>query len=329
MNIRRKVIIALGAGSIAMPLRIFAQQQSKQWRIGVLSPLPSASDEQFRIAREQFRDLGYIEGKTVSFDYLSSEGSYDRLPTLAAELVRRNVDIILAAGGTPSVLAAKKATQTIPIVFIGVADPVGQGVVASLAKPGGNVTGIASQQVETAVRTLALLKETIPAAERVVIFSNPTNLSLTAVVRQLLAAAKSLHVELTVINVKAPAEFEKAFDEIAKIKPAGLVVLIDTMFQNEARRITALAAKARLPTMGGHTAIPENGGLMSYGANRADLVRHAVMLVDKVLKNAKKADNPPIMQPTKFDLVLNKKTAKMLGINFPNSVIVQATQVIE
>ena len=328
MSNRRKFILALGAITLSAPFSSHAQQQTKLWRIGVLSALPSGNDQQFEESRQRFRELGYVEGKTIAFDYLSSEGDYDRLPALAAELVRRKVDVILAAGGTPTVLALKNATRTIPVVFVGVADPVGQGVVASLARPGGNITGISSQQVETGVRSLALFKETIPSAKRIVILSNPTNLSLAPVVKNMQAAGKTLRLELTVIDVKAPGEFERAFAEIARIRPAGVLIPIDTMFQNEAGRIVTLASKAQLPTMGGHSAIPENGGLMSYGANRPDLVRHAVLLVDKILKNAK-AGELPIEQPTKFDLVVNLRAAKTLGINIPNSVMVQASQVIE
>jgi putative ABC transport system substrate-binding protein len=199
--------------------------------------------------------------------------------------------------------------------------------VASLARPGGNVTGISSQQLETVVRSLALFKETIPSANRIVILSNPTNLSLAPVVNQVLAAGKTLRLDLSVINVKAPGEFEEAF-ALARVRPAGVVVLVDAMFQNEAAQITALAAKFRLPTMGGHNGIPEAGGLMSYGSNRLDLVRLAAILVVKILKGAKPGELP-IEQPTKFDLVINMKVAKTLGVKIPNSVMVQATRVIK
>jgi putative ABC transport system substrate-binding protein len=328
MNNRRKLVIALGAGALTVPFDSVAQLQRKVWRIGFLSPYPSDSDQQLPAFKQQLRDSGHVEGKTFTIDYLSAEGDYDRLPALASDLVKRNVDVILAAGGTPAAIPAKNATRTIPVVFVGVADPVGQGIVASLARPGGNVTGISSQQLETADRSLALLKETIPSANRVVILSNPTNLSLAPVVKQVLAAGKTLRLDLTVINVKAPGELEEAFAEIARIRPAGVVILVDAMFQNEAARITALAAKFSLPTMGGHNVIPEAGGLMSYGSNRLDLVRLAAILVEKILKGAKPGDLP-IQQPTKFDLVINMKTAKMLGIKIPNAVMLQATRVIK
>jgi len=325
---RRRLVIALGASSLVAPFESFAQQRGKVWRIGFLSPFPSDSDQQLPTFKQQLRDSGHVEGKTFTVDYLSAEGNYDRLPALAADLVKRNVDVILAAGGTPAAIPAKNATRTIPVVFVGVADPVGQAIVASLARPGGNVTGISSQQLETVVRSLALFKETIPSANRIVILSNPTNLSLAPVVNQVLAAGKTLRLDLSVINVKAPGEFEEAFAQIARVRPAGVVVLVDAMFQNEAAQITALAAKFRLPTMGGHNGIPEAGGLMSYGSNRLDLVRLAAILVVKILKGAKPGELP-IEQPTKFDLVINMKAAQTLGIKIPNSVMVQATRVIK
>ncbi len=169
MNNRRKLVIALGAGALTVPFDSVAQLQRKVWRIGFLSPYPSDSDQQLPAIKQQLRDSGHVEGKTFTIDYLSAEGDYDRLPALASDLVKRNVDVILAAGGTPAAIPAKNATRTIPVVFVGVADPVGQGIVASLARPGGNVTGISSQQLETADRSLALLKETIHSANRVVI----------------------------------------------------------------------------------------------------------------------------------------------------------------
>src|SRR4051812_20852393 len=325
---RRRMVIGLGASALTVPFASFAQQKGKVTRIGFLSPFPSASDQQLPVFKQQLRNSGHVEGKTFTLDYLSAEGNYDRLPALAAELVKRDVDVILAAGGTPAAIPAKNATRTIPVVFVGVADPVGQGMVASLARPGGNVTGISSQQLETGVRALALLKETIPSAKHVAILTNPTNLSLDPVVAQMKAAGKTLNLELTVIPVKASGEFEGAFAEIARLRPAGVAVLVDAMFLDEAGRIAALAAKYKLPTVGGHNSIPEAGGLMSYGSNRLDLARLAAILVDKILKGAKPG-NLPIEQPTKFDFIINMKTAKALGIKIPDSVTVQATKLIK
>jgi putative ABC transport system substrate-binding protein len=280
------------------------------------------------VFKQQLRDLGHVEGKTITIDYLSAEGKYDRLPSLAAELIRRDVDVIMADGGTPSATAVKNATRTIPVVFVGVADPVGQGIVASLARPGGNVTGISNQQRDTALKTLALLKEIVPSAKHIAILSNPTNSFLSQVLSDMQAAARTLRLEITVVNARAPAELEGAFAEIARVRPAGVVIPGEAMFNIEAGRLAALAARHRLPTMSGNSASPESGGLMSYGANRLDLVRRAAILVDKILKGAKPA-NLPVEQPTKFELILNMRTAKDLGIKIPNSILVQATKVIK
>jgi putative ABC transport system substrate-binding protein len=327
MITRREILIALGAGALAASLGSFAQQQGKVWRIGFLTTY-SGNDPRFEVFKQQLRDLGHVEGKTITIDYLSAEGKYDRLPSLAAELIRRDVDVIMADGGTPSATAVKNATRTIPVVFVGVADPVGQGIVASLARPGGNVTGISNQQRDTALKTLALLKEIVPSAKHIAILSNPTNSFLSQVLSDMQAAARTLRLEITVVNARAPAELEGAFAEIARVRPAGVVIPGEAMFNIEAGRLAALAARHRLPTMSGNSASPESGGLMSYGANRLDLVRRAAILVDKILKGAKPA-NLPVEQPTKFELILNMRTAKDLGIKIPNSILVQATKVIK
>jgi putative ABC transport system substrate-binding protein len=328
MNKRRKLVMALGAGALTAPFGAFAQQQGKVWRIGFLSPFQSDKDQRFDVFKQQLRDLGHVEGKTIVIDYLSTEGNSDRMPALSAELVRRSVDVIMAAGGTPAAIAAKNATRTIPVVFVGISDPVGRGLVASLARPGGNVTGITIQSRDTAGKVLSLLKEIVPSAKRIAILSNPMNSSLPFVISQMQASAKTLHVEIAVANARAPAEFEKAFAEIERYSPAGLIILGDSLFTIEAGRIAIFAAKHRLPTIGGISVVPESGGLMSYGANRLDLVRRAAFLVDKILKGAKPRDLP-VEQPTTFELVVNMKTARALGIKIPNSILVQATKVIE
>ena len=327
MNNRRKLVIALGAGALAAPLASLAQQLAKARRIGFLSPFPSANDQRFEVFKQQLRELGHVEGKTITIDYVSGEENYERLPALAADLVRRNVDVIMA-DGAPSVIAARNATRTIPVVFVGVTDPVGLGVVASLARPGGNVTGATTQSRDTAGKSLALLKEIVPSAKRIAILSNPRNSALPHVVSEMQAAARTLRLEITVVNAGAPAEFEGAFAEIARARPAGLVILSDPLFHSEAGRLTTLAAKYRLPSMGGMNIVPDTGGLMSYGANRPDLIRRAAIQVDKILKGAKPADLP-VEQPTKFELIVNLKTAKALGIKIPQSILVRADKVIE
>ena len=328
MNNRRKIIFALGASALAAPFVSFAQQQGKVWRIGFLTAFPSDNDPRFEVFKQQLRDLGHVEGKTIIIDYQTVEGKYDRLPALAADLVRRNVDVIMVDGGTPAAIAAKNATKTIPIVLAAINDPVGQGLVASLARPGGNVTGNTNQGRDTASKSIELLKEIVPSAKRIAILTNPTNSSLLLVISDLQAAAKTLRLEIIVVNAGTPAVFEKAFAEIARNRPAGLFILADPLFNSETGRLATLAAKYRLPTIGTLSTFPESGGLMSYGANRPDLLRHAAIQVDKILKGAKPADLP-VEQPTKFDLVLNKRTARDLGIKIPNSILVQATKVIE
>ena len=328
MNNRRKLVMTLGAAAIAAPFYSFAQQPGKVSRIGYLSSFPPGNTTRLVAFKQQLRDLGQVEGKTFTIDYLSAEGKYDQLPALAAELVRRNVDVILAEGGTPSTTAARNATRTIPIVFSILADPVGQGFVTSLARPGGNITGISAQHSETATKSLELLKELVPSVKRVAILSNPTNSSLPQVVADLQTAARTLRLETTIVNAGAPGEFEKAFAEIVRDRSGALLILSDTFFVIEAKRLTALAAKHRLPTLGGNNDFPENGGLMSYGANRMDMVRRSAGLVDKILKGAKPADLP-VEQPTVFELVINRKAAESLGLTIPQSLLISATRIIE
>ena len=328
MNNRRKLVMAFGASALVAPFGSFAQQKGKVWRVGFLTNFPPDNDPRFEVFRQQLRDLGHVEGKTITIDYLSAEGKYDRLPALVAELVKRNADVIMVDGGTPGAIAAKNATKTIPIVMAAINDPVGQGLVASLARPGGNVTGNSNHGPEVSVKSLALLKEIVPSAKRIAVLSNPTNLSHPPTIREMQAAAKTLRLEIIVVNAGTPAEFEKAFAEIARNRPAGLVILADPLFISEAGRLATLAAKYRLPTMGTVNTVPESGGLMSYGANRPDLIRRAAILVDKILKGAKPADLP-VEQPTKFDLIVTMRTARDLGLKIPNSILVQATKVIE
>lgn len=297
-------------------------------RIGFLQAYPSANDLYFQAFKQKLLELGHVDGKTIAIDYRSAEGKYDQLPVLAAELVRHNVDVLMADGGTPSIAAARNATRTIPTVFCCVADPVAQGIVASLARPGGNVTGMSIQHPEFAPKSLELLKEVVPSAKRIAILSNPANSSLPVVLDEIRTAARTLRLEVQVVNTRTPGEFQEAFAEIARNRPAGLVILRDALFTSEAPQLMALAAKYRLPTLGGDNAIPEHGGLLSYGPNRLDLLRRSALLVDKILKGAKPADLP-VEQPTKFELVVNAKTAKALGIKIPSSILLRADKVIE
>ncbi len=313
---------------LLIPLVAAGQPQSGILRIGYLQSVPSANDLRFEAFKQKLRELGHVEGKTIAIDYRSAEGKLDRLPALAAELVVRKVDVLMADGGTPTITAAKTATRTIPTVFMGVADPVGQGVVASLARPGGNVTGVSMQHPEFAPKLLELFSEILRSARRITILSNPANSSLPRVIEEMRTAARALRLEIKVVNARGRDEFERAFSEIASQRPAGLVILRDALFASEARRLTTLAASHRLPTMGGDAVMPESGGLGSYGPNTLDMVRRCAVLVDKILKGAKPGELP-VEQPLKFDLVINMRTAKALGLTIPPSVLVRADRVIE
>jgi putative tryptophan/tyrosine transport system substrate-binding protein len=323
-----KLIAPLALAALLVSLLAAAQPQPGIPRIGYLQAYPSLNDPYVAAFRKQLQELGHVEGKTVAIEYRSAEGRYDRLPELAAALVRLKVDVIVTRGGTPSVVAAQNATQTIPIVFDPVADPVGQGIVASLARPGGNITGTAGQQFVWAPKLLELFKEVVPSHKPIAILSNPANSSLPAVLNEMQVAAKSLNLQIHVFNARSPEEFERTFAEIGKLQAAGIVMLVDSMFISEAARLAQLAARQRLPMLSGHNTVPESGGLMSYGPNRLEPHRRTAVLADKILKGAKPRDLP-VELPHKYDLIVNVKTAKALGLTIPPSVLVRANRVID
>jgi putative ABC transport system substrate-binding protein len=261
----------------------------------------------FREIRQRLFELGYVEGTSIAFELLSAEGNYDLLPSLAADLVRRDVELIFA-NATPAVIAAKNATRTIPIVFAGAGDPVASGIVASLRRPAGNVTGISILAPETAAKTLELLSELIPAASRIAVLSNP-QLNRLGVIKEMQATAAKLRLELVVVEAGGPETFQQAVAEIARHRPAGLAIPTEVTFVNHYEGLAALAIANRLPAISGNNLFPERGGLISYGSDRIDGYRRAAELIDKILKGAKPADLP-VEQPTKFELVLNLRTAK-------------------
>jgi len=327
MNNRRKLVIALGAGALAAPLFSFAQQQSaKIPRIGVLTADPlSAVQIQFDVVRSGLRDLGYVEGKNISFELRSADGTYERLPELAAGLVRMKVDIIVTVGTPPS-LAAKAATTTIPIVGAGLGDPVGRGLVASLARPGGNVTGTSNLSPPLMVKRLELLKEAHPAVQRVMVLLNPANPVQRPSFEAMMPAAKSLKIELQKFEARNPAEIQSAFVAMAKKPVDAIVVSNDSMLIANSGLIAGLASKHRILSAG-DSEFAQSGGLIGYGST-VDVYRNAASYVDKILKGAKPADLP-VEQPSKFWVVVNLKTAKVLGIKIPNSIMVGADKVIE
>src|SRR5262245_14745977 len=322
--------VVLAVSLFITPLAAGAQDPTKVPRIGYLRPSHGTATLDARLAafRKALRELGYVEGKSILIEFRSAEGNADRLPVLAAELVRLKVDVIVAEGGTASVLAAKNATQTIPIVFPTIGDPVAQGVVTSLARPGGNLTGLSLQTPDTAGKVLELLREIVPKATRVGLLVNPDNPSLRPVLPEVQVAANRLGIEIVVVAAKALAEFGGAFTEVARSRAHALVIWNDAMLNEQSSSLARLATKHKLPTMGWNSALPENGGLASYGANRLEIMRRAATYVDKILKGSKPGDLP-VEQPTKFELVINMKTAKALGLTIPKSVLLRADQVIE
>ncbi len=323
----RRTFIGAVAGIVVARSVAEAQPAGKVHRIGYLGSGSSTSGfhEQFR---QGLRELGWVEGRNILIDYRFADGRFDRLPELAGELVRLKVDIIVAQP-TPAALAAKNATRSIPIVMINVGDPVGLGLVASLARPAGNVTGTAFDVgLETFGKALELLKEAIPKANHVAVLSNPANPAQALAISHLKLAAQSLRLKLLFIEVRGPDEFDRAFAEIAKERIDALFVVAESLFLLHRIPLADLALKYRLPTMYGLREGMMAGGLMSYGPSLAHNSRRAATYVDKIFKGTKPGDLP-VEQPTKFELVINLKTAKALGITIPQSVLGRADEVIQ
>jgi putative ABC transport system substrate-binding protein len=322
-------LVGVAAAAIAAPLDTQAQQAGKIYRIGFLSYASYAAAPAFVEAfRQGLRELGWVEGQNVIIDYRFAEGRLDRLPELAAELVGLKVDIILAPQG-PAAVAAKNATAIIPIVMASVTDPVGLGLTASLAHPSRNITGLTyGVGVDTHSKQLELLRETVPQISRVAVLSNPANPAHALAMTNVQVAAQALRVELQLLEARGPDEFDGAFANISKERVGALVVLADAALGLGRTRLADFAARNRLPSMGGLREDAEAGGLMSYGPNVPDLYRRAAAFVDKILKGAKPADLP-VEQPTKFELVVNLKTAKAIGIIIPQSILLRTDEVLE
>ena len=325
----RRAFIVGTVAALAAPLGAEAQQAGKVYRIGVLGNVPLTDPEGARLwgaLSQGLRDLGYVEGQNIRIEHLSSEGRNERLPGLAAELVRLKVDVIVTPA-SQNAFAAKQATQTIPIVVTSLS-PVGSGLVDSLAKPGGNVTGLTMLGVEIVGKQLALLKEIVPMASRVAVLGNPATQMYPLWLGEVTAAARSLGVHLQTLQARGPDGFEKAFAAMTAEHAGALLVLTDGMFLLHRTRIAELAAKQRLPAMYGLRESVEAGGLVAYGPSLRENFRRAATYVDKIFKGAKPADLP-VEQPTKFELVINSKTARALGLTIPPSVLLRADQVIE
>ena len=329
MITRRKILIALGMGAFAAPLTSLAQQQpAKVPRIGFLQASSPSVNRHFADAfRQGLRAFGYVEGQNIAIEERWAEGKFERLPDLAAELVRLKVDVIVV-GSTPGSRAAKQATTTIPIVMVNVGDPVGTGLVASLARPGGNVTGLSDLTVDMSAKRLELLKEVAPTASRVAVLWNPTHPTNPLQLRETQVAAQALGLTLQPVEVRSSDEFERAFAAMTRERASVLLVLGDILTVLHRSRVADLAAKNWLPAMYPFREQAEAGGLMSYGPSLPDMYRRAAAYVDKILKGSKPGDLP-VEQPTKFELVINLKTAKTLGLKIPQSVLVRADEVIQ
>lgn len=322
-------LVLLSLFSLTLPLAAEAQQTAKVSRVGWLSPGSSTSDENFLAAfRDGLRELGWVVGQNIAIESRWAEGKFERLPDLAAELVRLKVDVIVASV-TQASLAAKHATGTIPIVMVGVGDPVGSGLVASLARPGGNVTGPSSMLAEVSGKQLALLKEAVPKASTVTVLWNPANpVWQAAALRQTQVTASALGLRLQLVEARGPDELERAFEAMARDRARALLVPADIIFVRHAQKIADLAARHRLPAMYGFREHVQAGGLMSYAANFAVMFRRAATYVDKILKGAKPTELP-VEQPTKFELMINQKTAHALGLTIPPALLLRADEVIQ
>jgi len=326
----RKIVmrLALSAMLFALCFSTEAQQTARIPRIGVLRP-DSSANPMVEVFRQALRDLGYLEGKNIVIEYRYAEGKLDRLPDLAAELVRIQVDIIVAAFDSGA-RAAKSATRTIPIVMSGVGiDPVETGLVKSFARPGANITGVTNLGVETAGKRLELLKEAVPKISRVAVLYDPTNRGNMAEVNEVLpAASRALELTLQSWEVRGTDGFDKAFAALTKERPNGLFLAGGPLMQSNEKRTIGFALKSRLPSVYNTREAIEAGGLMSYGADRVATNRRTAYFVDKILKGSKPADLP-VERPTKFEFVINLKTAKQIGLTIPQSVLFRADKVIK
>jgi len=323
-----RLLVILALGFLFAPLPSNAQQPAKVPRIGLLSSFsPSDAALWHQAFGQGLRDLGWVESKNISIEYRYAEGRVDRLPDLAADLVRLKVDIIVAAIGTDA-LAAKHATRAIPIVMASSADPVASGLVESLARPGGNITGLSQMSPELAGKRLELLKEMVPKLSRVAVLWNPQARTSALNWNEMQLPARQLGLQLHSLEVRSPDDFDKAFEDATGARAGALAITPHPVFARNLKRIADLAATSRLPSIFHLREFADAGGLMAYGPDRSDMFRRVATYVDKILKGAKPADLP-VEQPIKFELVLNLKTAKALGITFPPTLLIQADEVIQ
>jgi putative tryptophan/tyrosine transport system substrate-binding protein len=321
---KRREFITLLGGAAAWPVAARAQQPKKIPRIGVLWPNPPAT---FEFIRQGLKDFGYVEGQNIGFEFRWAEGRLDQLSELAAELVRLQVDVIVTLA-PQATLAAKQATQMIPIVFVAMGDPLASGVVPSLARPGANLTGTTRMLSEMSAKHVELLKEAVPSLAKLAVLWNPTNSSHRPALQAVDAAARSLSLHVQPLEVRAPADLDGAFDVIMREKADGVLFIADPIFFIQLKRMADFVASSRLPAIANFIEFPKLGGLLGYAPSLPDEFRHAASLIDKILKGAKPADLP-VEQPTRFQLVINLKTAKALGLTVPPTLLARADEVIE
>ena len=329
MTTRRAFVGMLAGGLVVARLAAEAQQPAgKVYRLGSLSASGTLNNPNSAAFRQGLRDLGWIEGQNIVIEFRSAEGQLDRLPALAAELVRLKVDLIVASP-TPAAMAAKSATTTIPIVGLSLADPVALGLIPSLARPGGNITGVSySVGADIFGKDLQLLREAVPNVRRVAVLSNPAGPTQPLILGNIKTAATSLGLQLLPVGARGPTELDGAFATMARERVGAVFVVTDPAYISHRARIVELANKHRLPSVFTQKADAEAGGLMSYGPSFTAIYRRGAYYVDKILRGAKPGDLP-VEQPTKFELVINLKTAKALGLTIPPSLLQRADEVIQ
>ena len=323
---RRDFIRLLGGAALGWPLGAYAQPKIP--RIGFMGNSTAALEANLVDAfREGLSDLGYEEGRNIVIEYRWADGNYDRFPALVAELIAAKVDAIVTAG-TPAALAVKKATTTVPLVMVAVGDPVGTGLVPSLARPGGNLTGLSSIAPDLEGKRLQLLREIVPALSHVAMFVNSLNPFHVSSMKQARAAAQTMGIKLQLHDIRKSEDLDDAFAAIRKERPDALLILADRVFLHNRERMMDFTREQRLPNVNAYKELVEVGGLMSYGPSYEDMHKRAAIYVDKILKGAKPADLP-IEQPSKFTFIINLKTAKALGVTVPSQLLGLADQLIE
>jgi len=328
--ITRRNLLAFGMGALAAPLSLFAQQQGKVWRVGILATRArpaSLESDPYGAIPQGMRALGYIEGKNIEYEWRFAGGDYTKLPKLAAEIVQLKVDLIVAVSATAT-RAAQQATQTIPIVMGSTYDPLGSGFVATLSHPGGNITGISSMNEDLSTKHLELLMSIMPRASRVAVLLNFATPGNRAVFEKVATASRQLKVSVLSFEARTSEDIKRSFSMMKGQRAEALIVARDPFFLQQSNQIAGLAADARLPAIYPSTEYAGSNGLLSYGVPSAANYKRAAVFVDKILKGAKPGDLP-VEQPTQFELVINMKTAKALGIAVPQSILLRADRVIE